>query len=166
MKTIEMPAATSFPSADLRRLFATFPSGVVGICADVDGELVGMAASSFVVVSLEPALVAVCIQKTSTTWPRLMLAEHVGVSVLADPQHTVARQLAGPAHTRFNELETRTTPEGAVLVNDAAATMACTVYDTTPAGDHDIVLLEVQRFEHGDLIEPLVFHGSAFRRLA
>ena len=68
--------------ASLREAFGHFPSGVVAVCADVDGERIGMAASTFVPVSLEPPLVAFCVQNTSTTWPKLADLEHVGISVL------------------------------------------------------------------------------------
>lgn len=62
----------------LREAFAHVPSGVVAICADVDGERVGMAASTFVPVSLDPPLVSFCVQHTSTTWPRLSVLPHLG----------------------------------------------------------------------------------------
>ncbi|GAB6983504.1 hypothetical protein JCM10369A_00280 [Nocardioides pyridinolyticus] len=42
----------------LREAFGVFPSGVVAVAAEVDGELVGLVASSFTAVSLEPALVS------------------------------------------------------------------------------------------------------------
>ena len=42
----------------LREAFGVFPTGVVAVAAEVDGELVGLAASSFTSVSLEPALVS------------------------------------------------------------------------------------------------------------
>jgi flavin reductase (DIM6/NTAB) family NADH-FMN oxidoreductase RutF len=166
MSTIELPRSPRHSTADLRHIFGTFPSGVVGICAEVDGELVGMAASSFVVVSLEPALVAVCIQKTSRTWPRLAQSAHLGVSVLSGPQQMLARQLAGPADRRFEGVDFRSTPEGAILLEGAASTMVCSVFDSLSAGDHDVILLELRDFGHSELTEPLVFHRSSFRAIA
>lgn len=53
----------------LRRAFGCFPSGVTAICAEIDGEPVGVAASSFTSVSISPPLVSVCMQHTSTTRP-------------------------------------------------------------------------------------------------
>ena len=63
---------------ELRRVFGCFPSGVIAVCAIVDGEPVGMAASSFTSVSVAPALVSICVQNTSTTWPRLRSAAEAG----------------------------------------------------------------------------------------
>ncbi|MDW3458670.1 flavin reductase, partial [Escherichia coli] len=42
----------------LRDAFGAFPTGVVAVAAQVDGRLVGLAASSFTSVSLEPPLVS------------------------------------------------------------------------------------------------------------
>jgi flavin reductase (DIM6/NTAB) family NADH-FMN oxidoreductase RutF len=51
-------------SRTLRNAFGCFPSGVTAICAMIDREPVGMSASSFVSVSLDPPLVLVCIQNS------------------------------------------------------------------------------------------------------
>lgn len=40
------------------------------MCALVEGEPVGMAASSFTAVSLKPPLVSVCVRSGSATWRR------------------------------------------------------------------------------------------------
>src|SRR5258706_352547 len=66
MTTVSAPAPLG--AAELRRAFGCFPSGVVGLCALVNAVPVGMAASSFTSVSLDPALVSVCVASSSTTW--------------------------------------------------------------------------------------------------
>jgi len=55
----------------LRQAFGIFPTGVVAVAAEVDGTLVGLAASSFTSVSLDPPLVSFSIARTSKTWPDL-----------------------------------------------------------------------------------------------
>ena len=88
----------------LREAFGVFPSGVVAVAAEVDGELIGLAASSFTSVSLEPALVSFSVANTSKTWPALRQAERLGLTVLADHHGEVCRQLAGPVAHRFDGL--------------------------------------------------------------
>lgn len=73
-------------AARLRKAFGIFPTGVVAVAAEVDGELIGLAASSFTSVSLDPPLVSVSIANGSKTWPDLRRAGHLGVTVLADHQ--------------------------------------------------------------------------------
>src|SRR4051794_38661996 len=87
---------------EIREAFATFPSGVVVMAAKIDGESVGMVISSFTVgVSLEPVLVSVAIQNTSTTWPILRSSPRIGVSVLAEAHRDSVRQLAARGIDRF-----------------------------------------------------------------
>jgi flavin reductase (DIM6/NTAB) family NADH-FMN oxidoreductase RutF len=150
----------------LRQAFGTFPSGVVGVCALVDGEPSGLAASTFVPVSLDPPLVAICVQTTSNTWPRLETAPSLGISVLGASHDQAARQLAArDAQTRFDGLAYRTSAAGAVFIEDASAWIACSIHDVVAAGDHSIVLLQVQALTISLDVEPLVFHASAFRQL-
>jgi flavin reductase (DIM6/NTAB) family NADH-FMN oxidoreductase RutF len=75
----------------LRGAFAAFPSGVTAIAGMLDGHPVGMAASSFTSVSLEPPLVSVCMAHSSSTWPSLRRAPSIGVSVLAAGHGDIAR---------------------------------------------------------------------------
>jgi flavin reductase (DIM6/NTAB) family NADH-FMN oxidoreductase RutF len=150
----------------LRQAFGCFPSGVVGVCALVDGKPAGMAASTFVPVSLDPPLVAICVQATSTTWPRLESASSLGISVLGASHDQAARQLAGKAaDTRFDGLGYRTSAAGAVFIDDASAWIECSIHDVVAAGDHSIVLLQVDALTITLDVEPLVFHASAFRQL-
>ncbi|GAA2054068.1 flavin reductase family protein [Williamsia deligens] len=151
--------------AALRRAYSCFPSGVVGVCAEIDGTPVGMAASSFATVSLEPALVSLCVQHTSSTWPKLRSAPTLGLSVFAADQVALCKQLAGPSEHRFDGFEPRVADSGSVFVPDAAAVLDCTVYNEVPAGDHVLVLLRIDALDADPSVEPLVFHASTFRAL-
>jgi flavin reductase (DIM6/NTAB) family NADH-FMN oxidoreductase RutF len=167
MATPELGAAGRHTDpAALREAFGCFPTGVAAICAQVDGELVGMAVSSFTSVSLTPPLVSVCVDLASTTWPKVRRAEVIGVSVLAGTHETAGRQLASRTGDRFAGLETRKGGNGAVHLEGAAAHLECTIHDEVSAGDHTIVVLRITALTAHPATEPLVFHGSRFRRLA
>ncbi|MCX6467852.1 flavin reductase family protein [Williamsia herbipolensis] len=156
------------PAADgdaLRSAYSCFPSGVVAVCAEIDGVAVGMAASSFATVSLDPPLVSLCVQHTSSTWPKLRDAPSIGVSVFSAGQDALCRQLAGAADHRFDGVTPAVTDSGALFVPDAAAILSCTLYNEIPAGDHNLVLLEITALDADPDIEPLVFHASTFRAL-
>jgi flavin reductase (DIM6/NTAB) family NADH-FMN oxidoreductase RutF len=156
---------TILDAPTLRQAFGQFPSGVVAICAEVDGEPTAMAASSFVGVSFDPPLVAFCVQNSSTTWPRLRGADRLGISVLGEAHDVAARTLAAKTGNRFEGLSTTTTVDGAVFVDGACAWLDATVTEEVPAGDHAIVLMRVNELDLRDEL-PIVFHRSAFRRLA
>lgn len=151
--------------AELRRVFGAFPSGVVAIAAFVDGAPLGMAASSFTSVSLDPPLVSICVANTSTTWPALREAPRFGVSVLAASQEHAGRQLAARNVDRFANLDWRVTSEGAVMLVGASAWLHCSRHAVYPGGDHDIVVLRVHDLDADKAMPPLVFHASKFHRL-
>ncbi|GGM49787.1 flavin reductase family protein [Dactylosporangium sucinum] len=150
---------------ELRRVFGAFPTGVTAIAALVDGEPVGLAASSFTSVSLDPPLVSVCIAHTSTTWPVLRRADRLGVSVLGAHQEHLGRQLSARSGDRFAGATWRASRGGEIVLDGACAWLDCTIEHEIPAGDHDIVLLRVHDLDADRTVPPLVFHQSTFGRL-
>lgn len=159
-------STTSLDQSVLRNAFGQFPSGVVAVCAEIDGVKIGMAASSFVAVSIDPPLVAFCVQDTSTTWPKFAAATRIGISVLGELHDVAARTLAAKTGNRFEGLTTTTTDDGAVFIDGASMWLDATVTEQITAGDHDIVLMRINELEIKDGVAPIVFHGSKFRRLA
>ncbi|MFE7837312.1 flavin reductase family protein [Streptomyces sp. NPDC057474] len=163
-----IPAMTAPDPADpagLRAAYGTFPTGVTAVCALRDGNPVGFAASSFVPVSLDPPLVSVCVQHSSTTWPLLVDRPRLGLSVLGDGQGATCRRLASKTGDRFAGLDVTVTDDGAVLIPDAVAWLDCSIHEIVPAGDHDLVLLQVEAMRVRAGVPPLVFHASGFHSL-
>lgn len=150
---------------NLRRVFGAFPSGVTAVAALIDDTPVGIAASSFTTVSLDPPLVSVCVAHSSTTWPVLARARRFGVSVLSAEQGRACRQLSARGVDRFEALPWRATDDGAVLLEGASAWLDCSMHSSVRAGDHDIVVLDVHDLGADHDVTPLVFHASQFRRL-
>lgn len=152
-------------SATLREAYGTFPSGVVAVAARIDGERVGLAVSSFVAVSIDPPLVAFCIQNTSSTWPKFAEVTNIGISVLGEAHDVAARSLAAKTGDRFAGLTTETTEGGAVFIDGASAWLDTSVHQEIPAGDHALVLLKINALTVHTGVAPIVFQGSRFRRL-
>ena len=150
----------------VRQAFAHFPSGVSVLAAEIDGEKHALVASSFMVgVSMEPCLVAVAVQKTSETWGYLRNARSIGVSIFGKGQADLTRKLAGRDRlARFEGVGIEVSDTGSVLINDAAVWFECSIYNASEAGDHCMVLLEVNKLGVGTS-EPLIWHGAAFREL-
>lgn len=159
-----MSPANLSPSS-LREAFGHFPSGVIAIAAEVDGTRVGLAASTFVPVSLEPPLVSFCVQNSSSTWPKLKDLPYLGISVLGESHDDAARTLAAKTGDRFAGLETVSTSNGAVFIQGTSVWVESAIEQLVPAGDHTIVVLRVNDITvHAD-VAPIVFHRSTFRRL-
>ncbi|MGX7677886.1 flavin reductase family protein [Jatrophihabitans sp. DSM 45814] len=151
---------------ELRRVYGTFPTGVTAIAAlGANRKPLGLAASSFTSVSLDPPLVSVCVAHTSTTWPALRDCPRLGVSVLGSHQERAGRQLSARAEDRFLDLDWHLGDDGAVLITGASAWFECSIEQHIRAGDHDIVLLRVHSLQADHDVAPLVFHASQYRRL-
>jgi flavin reductase (DIM6/NTAB) family NADH-FMN oxidoreductase RutF len=159
-----MPSTDLSPST-LREAFGHFPSGVIAIAAEVDGIRVGLAASTFVPVSLDPPLVSFCVQNTSTTWPKLKDLPCLGISVLGEAHDEAARALAAKTGDRFAGLQTVSTESGAVFIEGTSVWVESSIEQLIPAGDHVIVVLKVSDITVHSDVAPIVFHRSTFRRL-
>jgi len=150
---------------ELRRVFGTFPTGVTSVAAFAGGIPLGLAASSFTSVSLDPPIVSVCIKHGSRTWPRLRAASRLGISVLGAHQEEASRRLAAPGDDRFATLPWRVTAGGAVFVEGSSAWLECSVHQEISVGDHEVVMLRVHELDADPAVAPLVFHGSRYRQL-
>jgi flavin reductase (DIM6/NTAB) family NADH-FMN oxidoreductase RutF len=152
---------------DLRKAFSQLPTGVAAVCAEVGGKPMAMVVSTFMVgISLDTPLVTFAAQKSSQTWRVLRDAENLGVSVLAEGQAGEAMQMASKdSDRRLSEIAIEQGTGSALLLTDSVLRMNCVVTAEVEAGDHKIVVLGVQSTEVSPGLEPLVFHGSAFRAL-
>ncbi|MCV6971257.1 flavin reductase family protein [Mycobacterium bohemicum] len=160
-----MNSTKQLTASTLREAFGHFPSGVVAIAAEVEGVRHGLAASTFVPVSLDPPLVSFCVQNTSTTWPKLKDLPMLGISVLGESHDEAARTLAAKTGDRFAGLQTVSKDSGAVFIKGTGLWLESAIEQMIPAGDHTIVVLRVTEVTIDAEVAPIVFHRSAFRRL-
>ena len=160
-----MSAHSDLSPTSLREAFGHFPSGVIAIAAEVDGVRVGLAASTFVPVSLDPPLVSFCVQNSSTTWPKLKDLPLLGISLLGEAHDAAARTLAAKTGDRFAGLSTVSTDGGAVFIDGTSVWLESAIEQVVPAGDHAIVVLRVHAMTLHDEVAPIVFHRSTFRKL-
>jgi flavin reductase (DIM6/NTAB) family NADH-FMN oxidoreductase RutF len=162
---MDLMSSADLTPTTLREAFGHFPTGVVAIAAEVDGIRVGLAASTFVPVSLEPPLVSFCVQNTSETWPKLKDLPYLGISVLGESHDEAVRTLAAKTGDRFAGLQTVSTDSGAVFVKGTSVWLESSIEQLIPAGDHTIVILRVSDITVHPDVPPIVFHRSTFRRL-
>ncbi|MDI2099147.1 flavin reductase family protein [Ruicaihuangia caeni] len=161
-----MSAELTESQAALRRAFTSYPRGVVAVAANVDGEPTGMAVSAFLSLSLDPPLMVICIDRGSSTWPKLATASELGISVLSEEQAWLGRQLAGPAKERFVGADFREAPSGALLAGGAVACFTARIRETHPGGDHTMVVLDVVDYDADPEIPPLLWHRGKFAAVA
>ncbi|GAA1669813.1 flavin reductase family protein [Nonomuraea sp. NPDC048882] len=148
-----------------RRALAVHASGVVVITAQNDGVPVGLTATSFSSVSLEPPLVSFYVDQSSSTWPWLRTADHFAVNILASDQAEVASRFARKNIDRFAPpTRWRPGPLGAPLLQDVSAHLVCLPYETAEVGDHILVVGLVAEVTTHNPGRPLLYHQGRFGR--
>ena len=149
-----------------RSVLGRFASGVTVITArDAQGHDLGMTASAFCSVSLNPPLVQVCVDRTASMHDAIMTAERFGVSILAADQEALSRRFSQvDSSHRFDGIGYERGESGVVLLLDALAHLECTVHARHEAGDHTIIVGEVERAEARDA-RPLLYYRGGYAQL-
>jgi flavin reductase (DIM6/NTAB) family NADH-FMN oxidoreductase RutF len=148
---------------ELRTALGQFATGVTVITArDGDGRPVGLTANSFTSLSLEPPLVLWCLGRRAMSLPAFRGCGWFGVNVLASHQHHLSRLFATAGADKFAGTEVKEGPSGVPLLAGALAHFVCRNVRQIEAGDHVIMIGEVEHYETHDG-EPLVFHSGSYR---
>lgn len=141
-----------------RHILGHYPTGVCVITAMQQGGVpAGMAVGSFTSVSLDPPLVGFFPDRSSTSWPKIEAMGRFFVNVLADDQEWLCRRFASKAEDKFQDVSYRLSNAGLPILNDVVAWIDCTLHAVHEAGDHFIVLGEVQAFAVERDARPLIF---------
>lgn len=133
-------------SDTFRSVLGRFASGVTIVTVvDDAGRDHGMTVNAFCSVSLVPPLVLVCIEQSASTHDPLLAASHFAVNVLAADQEPISRRFSGDdERRRFDGLGYARGLTGAAILDDVLAYLECRRVAQHPAGDHTIVVGEVQ----------------------
>jgi 3-hydroxy-9,10-secoandrosta-1,3,5(10)-triene-9,17-dione monooxygenase reductase component len=87
----------------------------------------------------------------------------IAINVLSAGQESVSRLFASRGADRFADISWSVGENGAPLLDDALGWLECTVQAEYPAGDHTVVIAEIDRMGvHGEIGEPLVFFRGAY----
>lgn len=135
----------------LRQAFGAFLTGVTVVTTrDGDGRAIGMTANSFTSVSLDPPLVLVCVGSGSSSFATFAEADFFAVNILREGQHEVAAQFARRGVDRFADIRHEPRATGAPVLQESLAWFDCTLHQRGVAGDHIILIGEVQAFAAAD----------------
>jgi 3-hydroxy-9,10-secoandrosta-1,3,5(10)-triene-9,17-dione monooxygenase reductase component len=145
-----------------------FATGVTIVTALADSKPVGFTAQSFVSLSIDPPLVAIAPARSSSSWPRIAAADGLCINILGDDQEALCRGFATPSDDKFAGVGWRGAPAtGAPLLDGALAWVDGRIEATYPAGDHEIVVVNV--LDLGDATSdgdhkagPLLFYRAGF----
>jgi flavin reductase (DIM6/NTAB) family NADH-FMN oxidoreductase RutF len=133
-------------SEEFRRACGRFATGVtIASVVDCQGAPRGLTVSSFTSVSLEPPLVLICLGHAVTNIEDFRRARYFGISILREPETSMASRFAQKGHDRFEGVDWLPGETGVPLLANALAVIECAVSQRIPCGDHDILVGEVVR---------------------
>ncbi|AII11454.1 flavin reductase family protein [Rhodococcus opacus] len=153
--------------ADFRLALRHIPGSVAVITTSVDGETIGMTATAFSSVSVEPPQVLVCINRAARSATLISQAGKFAVNHLAGNQASVAESFATPALSfdeRFAGATWTPSSTEVPFLNGAVVSLGCTVDQEIHSGTHAIFIGRVHelRTETGD---SLVYKNGTFSTL-
>ncbi|MFJ8645826.1 flavin reductase family protein [Streptomyces sp. NPDC093546] len=169
-----VPHPEGVSNDEFRAAMSRLAAGVVLVTA-VEPPLVedvGMTATAFMSVSLDPPLVMVSLRNGSRMDDLLDEQPLWGVSVLAESQRHIAGRFAmkGRISDRllFADIPyTRGEASGAPLVGGALATLECRTEQRVVAGDHTLVIGRVLSADFpSPQGEPLLYFRGKYRHLS
>jgi len=123
-----------------------------------------MTVSAFCSVSLQPPLVLICIEKTASVYDALTSAPGFVVNILSAKQEQIARRFSIVDIDRFEGVGFSRTQNGIAVLDDVLGIIECRKFALHDAGDHTIILGEVEatRAENGS---PLLYYRGGYAQL-
>ena len=153
-------------AALFRSVLGRFATGVTIVTiVDENQQPHGMTVSAFSSLSLEPPLVLVCIDNAATMAPAMSTASRFAVNILAHNQEELSRRFSGQLDDRFAGVGYQLAATGSPILDDVVAWLDCRIVARHPAGDHVIVIGEVEQAEAFEG-QPLLYYRSGYAMLA
>lgn len=155
------------PSTDLQDAFRTVfrghPAGVTLITGTVDGQPVGITATSVASLSLDPLAVSFSFMKSTGSAAKLLRAESLLIHFLSDAHAHVAAAFASTDDERFSEAQGwATAPTGEPYLPGARAVIRVKVLDTAHSGAATLVAAEVVEVHNLQETSALLFQRHRF----
>ncbi|TDE35446.1 flavin oxidoreductase [Antarcticimicrobium sediminis] len=145
-----------------RRALGNFATGVTIITACApDGTKVGVTASSFNSLSMDPPLILWSSMKTARSCAVFEAATHFAVNILASDQMEMSNHFARQQEDKFAGVAHEDGLGGAPIFPNCAGRFQCEAYDRLDGGDHWIFVGRVIAFDDFGR-SPLCFHRGSY----
>lgn len=152
----------SLDSAEFRRILGHWASGVAVVTTRTpDGRPCGLTASAVSSLSLDPALVLACVERTSDTHDCILSRRAFAVSVLGHDAERIARHFAEvDLDLKFDGIAYRSELTGSPVLDVALAWVDCELHAHYDGGDHSIFVGRVVRGDARDDAPLVYFRGG------
>lgn len=163
-----VPAAPP-PHLDTRHLRGAFGQFATGVCVvaacGLDGTRLGATVNSFTSVSLEPALLLVCIARAMRSHDALVAAHGFTVNVLHHGQQEISRTFATAGADKWACAAARPGAAGGLILRPHLAYFDCATHARHEGGDHTILVGAVLGFGTEAHEGPLVYFRGRYATL-
>lgn len=152
-----------------RQTLAQFASGVTVVTTVHNGAPIGVTASAFSSLSVDPPLITVALKKTMFSAKVIADTGSFAVNILSAHQRDFGMRFAGmlpDVEDRFDGVPTVTAVTGCPILPDTLGWVDCTVWAIYDGGDHSIFVGEVVAAEAGEHDAPLLYHNRLWRQSA
>lgn len=143
-----------------------FPTGICIITTELNGDIHGFTANSFVSVSLEPALVSFCLDKKAFSLSKFSKSNHFVVNILSDQQADLATKFAKSGIDKFTNVSYSLNEHQIPKIENSISILECKKYNQIECGDHVIFIGEVEKLETDSGLQPLVYYGKNYRKIS
>ena len=157
------------PAEQFKNVMARVASTVTIVTAHGEEDSVGLTATAFISVSADPAIVLVCIDKSTASLQPMLDADGFTVNLMPEGSEDLAMLFAKHGADKFggSEWSEPETPDAGPILSDAYARLECTTIDRTEMGDHWVIYGEVNAADVFDAkAVPLVWLGRGFAKVA
>ncbi len=145
-----------------RRALGNFATGVTIITARApDGTTVGVTASSFNSLSMDPPLILWSSMKDARSCEVFEASSHFAVNILAADQMDMSNHFARKQPDKFAGIDWQEGIGGAPIFPNCAGRFQCEAYDKLDGGDHWIFVGRVVAFDDFGRA-PLCFHQGSY----
>ena len=130
-----------------RRVMGHFATGVTVVTTRGQERMAGLTVNAFCSVSLNPPLILICVDLTSSIRPGICESGMFAVNMLTDQQEDLSRCFATSSEERYEgfcHASFHVASTGAPIIDDALAFLDARVVAEYPAGDHVIFLGQVE----------------------
>ena len=151
---------------EFRSALGSFATGVTIVTTmSEDGEPVGLTANSFSSVSLDPPLVLFCLDRRSYSYAHFQTSTHFVVNILSAEQVDISNHFAKPSVDKWDDVSFDLCGVGCPAFSDALAVFECQTREIHEAGDHIIIIGEVESFSRRETGDPLLYFRGRYGKI-
>ncbi len=147
---------------DFRKAMSKFATGITVVTSEFDNDIQGMTVNAFMSVSLDPQLITISLDSKTNFYKNADKIKRFGVSILREEQQEISMIFAKQTEKEYKDF---TTLDGIPVIDNALSTLACTTVNTVEAGDHLLIIAEVDEIKI-DEGKPILYYNSEYKRIS